>query len=393
LSYWAIGWRRTIWNRMGVKVLILVDWYAPGFKAGGPIRSVVNFADHLENDLDIRVLTTDRDLGANGPYQGIQTDMWVPYKGHSVYYASPASLRWDKLFQLIKETAPDCIYLNSIFSRYFSVYPMLMKRFGMIKCKVVVAPRGMLKDTALQHKYLKKKLFLVIYRMLGLQNGIVFHATDATEMKNVFQHFGSKTVLFKAGNLPGFQPEFTPPARKQKGQCKIVFVGRIHPIKNLVFLLQALRFCKGRIELTVIATLEDLTYWEKCKKAVLDLPDEVTVQVLWDQPNELISELIQQHHIFALPTQGENFGHSIFEAIAAGRPVLISDQTPWKNLASRNAGWDLPLESIDAFVRAIDRVVEMEQDEIMIWCKGAWNYANQYLLAQSDKKVFLNQFS
>jgi glycosyltransferase involved in cell wall biosynthesis len=258
---------------------------------------------------------------------------------------------------------------------------------------VILAPRGMLKATALQHKYPKKKLFLILYRMLGLQNGIVFHATDDTEMKDVFQHFGKRIAVFKAGNLPGRQPDFIPPSKKQKGQCKIIFVGRIHPIKNLNFLLEALKYCKGRIELTVIATLEDLVYWDKCKKTILDLPNEISVSLLWDQPNELITELIQQHHIFALPTQGENFGHSIFEAIAAGRPVLISDQTPWLNLQLKNAGWDLPLENIEGFVGAIQGAVDMDQDELMKWCEGAWSYAGQYLQSQFDKKVFLKQFS
>ena len=55
----------------------MVDWYAPGFKAGGPIRSAVNFADQLENDLDIFVLTTDRDLGDTQAYPGILADQWV----------------------------------------------------------------------------------------------------------------------------------------------------------------------------------------------------------------------------------------------------------------------------------------------------------------------------
>lgn len=50
------------------KVLVMVDWYAPGYKAGGPIRSAVNFADQLENELDVYVLTTDRDLNEPSPY-------------------------------------------------------------------------------------------------------------------------------------------------------------------------------------------------------------------------------------------------------------------------------------------------------------------------------------
>ena len=45
-----------------------------------------------------------------------------------------------------------------------------------------------------------------------------------------------------------------------------------------------------------------------------------------------------------LPTLGENFGHVIVEAWTAGCPVLVSDRTPWRQLASHGVGWDVALD-------------------------------------------------
>ena len=45
-----------------------------------------------------------------------------------------------------------------------------------------------------------------------------------------------------------------------------------------------------------------------------------------------------------MPTTHENFGHAVVEAWAHGRPVLLSDQTPWRGLAELDLGWDLQLD-------------------------------------------------
>jgi glycosyltransferase involved in cell wall biosynthesis len=92
--------------------------------------------------------------------------------------------------------------------------------------------------------------------------------------------------------------------------------------------------------------------------------------------NEEVCSLIQLHHLFVLPTFGENFGHAIFEALAAGRPVLISDQTPWRRLEQQRAGWDLPLDDPQAFINVIQNVAQMNSSDFERWSRGAWEYAS-----------------
>jgi glycosyltransferase involved in cell wall biosynthesis len=73
--------------------------------------------------------------------------------------------------------------------------------------------------------------------------------------------------------------------------------------------------------------------------------------------------VLSKHHLFFLPTCGENFGHVILEALLAGCPVLISDQTPWRNLQAKGVGWDLPLDSVTPFQQAIHECVAMDDME------------------------------
>ena len=78
-----------------------------------------------------------------------------------------------------------------------------------------------------------------------------------------------------------------------------------------------------------------------------------------------------QIDLFLLPTRGENFGHAIFDALEVGLPVLISDQTPWRELEQIGAGWSLSLADPDRFAAAIDRMAALGPGERIALRRGA----------------------
>jgi glycosyltransferase involved in cell wall biosynthesis len=117
------------------------------------------------------------------------------------------------------------------------------------------------------------------------------------------------------------------------------------------------------------------------------------VQYLGPKQNEELVHFIRQHHLFILPTIGENFGHSIFEALLSGRPVLISDQTPWLKLDKKKAGWDIPLTEPDRFGRIIKEFAEFDQTEFDKWAIGAWTYAQSFITNPEIHKKYLELFS
>ena len=54
-----------------------------------------------------------------------------------------------------------------------------------------------------------------------------------------------------------------------------------------------------------------------------------------------------------IPSGGENFGHSIAEALSVGVPVLLSYKTPWYP-ADFGAGASYPLQELHLFSSFID---------------------------------------
>lgn len=59
--------------------MLVIDWFDPAYKAGGPIRSAVNFVRQLKDEFEIFVLTSDRDLNDIKPMNSIVVDKWVEY--------------------------------------------------------------------------------------------------------------------------------------------------------------------------------------------------------------------------------------------------------------------------------------------------------------------------
>ena len=361
-------------------LLILVDWFAPGYRAGGPIQSCVNVAFTLKDRYHVKVFTSDTDYGVPDPYPGIESNQWTNELDPAiqVYYAKNKSLSLRQIKAVLQEAGADFIYLNHLFSPRFVVYPLWLKWRGLIKGMVVVCPRGALYQSALSVKRYKKMPFLFLFRRMGIHKMVRFHATNEREQAAILEYFPGSEVLI-ADNLPNSrQPAFRQ-LQKIPGVLKCIFIARIHPIKNVLFLLQVLKQVKGNIDLSIIGPMEEAAYWEKCTAAIAELPAGIQVNYMGAVANHRLPALLQEHHLFILPTTGENFGHSIFESFLAGRPVLISDQTPWLNLEKEKAGWALPLNNASAFVEKIEVAVAWDQAMFDDWSNSAWLYASCFL--------------
>lgn len=371
----------------------MIDWFEPGYKAGGPIRSVANLIAYLKQDYCIYVLTGDRDLGDSQSYTGVEIGKWLGKDGFEVYYLPPARQKWSDILEIIRQVGPDKIYLNSMYSLRFSFYPVLMKYFGLLSSDLILAPRGMLRSSAIRKKTFKKMIFLSFLRQLGLSRFVTFQATDDVECQDIYKRFGTSSRVETLTNFPVFQKEFTAPPAREEGELKVIFVGRVHPIKNLHLLLDAVQLSKARIKLTIIAPIEDKRYWEKCLKRMETMRGDAVVEHFNSMSHSAIEEKILNNHIFALPTNGENFGHAIFEAMASGRPVLISDQTPWRGLEKVSAGWDI--SSFDAvdYAKVLDLVSEMNQEAFLKFCKGAWNFCQSSIDIVDLKKGYSKLFN
>ena len=370
------------------KLLICIDWFDPAFKAGGPIRSCVNLANQLSGYYDIYVLTGDRDLGSAIVLEGITFNCWLQHtSGSKVWYASSGTVNSAFIKSMITSLKPDYIYLNSMFSKTFTIDVIAAHRKLKNSAKIILAPRGMLKPSALAVKPLKKKIFFFIVNILKTYKAVHFHATneaEAAEVKNIFRH----SAVSIADNFPAAISENPLPLAKTPGQLMLVLVGRIHPIKSIDFLLQQLYFITGKVQLDIIGVQEEQDYFQRCQAIAEGLPKDISVRFTGELPHQLLDTALTNHHLFVLPTTGENFGHAIAEALGNGRPVLISDQTPWRDLKPNNAGWDYPLSSPLLFQQALQEAVYWDQVSFDKYCKGALAFAR----TKQDTKKLIHQY-
>ena len=204
--------------------------------------------------------------------------------------------------------------------------------------KIVLAPRGQLDPPALNLKRLKKQIFLHVCRPLRIFRDVHWQASSDVEAEEIRRNFGPDVAVTVARNLrvPSEVPR--PAVEKVPGQLRAVFLSRVSPKKNLHFALTLLEHLRGTVFFTIAGPVDDPAYWERCQRIIHHLPPNVTIDCRGAVPNEEVAALLAGHDLLLLPTLSENFGHVIVEALQVGTPVLISDQTPWRDLEQRHAG-------------------------------------------------------
>ena len=72
-----------------VRILIIINAYLPGYKAGGPVQTIKNLTDHLGEEYEFYILTTDRDIASNEAYGNIQYNKWNQVGRAKVWYVKP----------------------------------------------------------------------------------------------------------------------------------------------------------------------------------------------------------------------------------------------------------------------------------------------------------------
>ncbi|MCU4175071.1 glycosyltransferase [Carboxylicivirga sp. N1Y90] len=448
------------------KILIFIDWFLPGYKAGGPVRSMANMVEYLKDEYDFYIITRNTDYTETTAYTSVKSNCWEEYiSGVQVFYADFDHQNKATFKSLIEEVKANVIYVNGVYSWKFSILPLVVARKAKVN-KTIVASRGMLAQSAIDVKGRKKRLFLKLAKLAGLYKNVVFHATNEKEEQDIKKGLGPDSYrgglkVLVADNLPKRELPEIKTLEKRSGELKLVSLARIAPEKNTLFALERLlelgafdntstlpRQCLDsastllgnqtrqpnsatklgdelrnydwNITFDLYGQIYDEDYWRECEGVIKQLPANIEVNYKGTVDAELVGETIQNYHALYMPTRGENFGHVILESLSAGRPVLISDQTPWRGLENIRAGWDISLESevrssksavydlentrYENACRAQSRqggkgnddtrkktwcsvlsaLVQMEQEEFDVWCEGARNRAEEFV---SDEKL------
>lgn len=373
------------------RVLVFIDWYLPGYRAGGPVRSMANLVDHLRDRVSFHIVARNTDYTTSDPYPGTVPDSWTPMPGgERVWYASKKGTTWKAWKRILREEQWDVVYTNGLYSWWYNILPLWLARG--LKARRVVAVRGMLASGAMRHGMVRKLLFLSLARMMDLYKGVCFQATNEEEAKDIRMHVQKFAEVRVVPNLPKVAGGERLPVHKEPGSAKLVSVARIAVEKNTLLAINSLRGVAGQVQYSLYGPVYDGAYWAQCLAAISALPPNVRVEHRGAVPPEEVAAVLAAHHALFMPSAGENFGHTMLEALSVGRPLLISDRTPWRMLERDQAGWDLPLDIADGFTRAVQQICEMDQVEYDRWSDGAFARGTRYLADQAPVEASLKLF-
>jgi glycosyltransferase involved in cell wall biosynthesis len=262
------------------------------------------------------------------------------------------------------------------------------------KGPVILAPRGMLSQSALKFKGTKKLIAITVAKMLGLYHGVIWQASSQYEAMDIQRIFGEHVPIIVAPDISLMEVYDSVNSSKNPGALKVIFLSRISREKNLDEALRFLSKMPGDISFDIYGPINENAYWQECKKIISTLPGNITVKYHDAIPPEQVHVIMKNYELFFLPTLGENFGHVILEAMLAGCPVLISDQTPWRNLAEKGVGWDIPLNQPGRFYEALQHCINMDEKEHQQWCERAQEYAKQFVqsekILEQNRQLFYN---
>ncbi len=345
------------------RVLILTGRYVPGFRDGGPVRSILNLTEWLGDEYDIRIMCLDRDHGDTCAYPDIKTGVYTTVGKAGVWYTE--KFEKETICRLSEEA--DVVYVCGPYSDYARIVLRLNKN-GNIKAPVYVASMGSFSPEAFRIKGGKKRIFISLMKLTGMFRNITWSVTSAREEGELKAIIGSDAKCVIAEDLPRRQMA-AHTLKKEKDVLKLVFISRISRKKNLAAAADIIKHTDPgiRIKLDIYGPAEDKEYLHECMFGF----DEIKrshPNFKWEYKKEADSENVPDifagYDAFVFPTLGENYGHVIAESMSAGCIPVISDTTPWLDLDERDCGYVCPLSDNTSFAKALDSLAAMGEEEI-----------------------------
>jgi glycosyltransferase involved in cell wall biosynthesis len=228
------------------------------------------------------------------------------------------------------------------------------------KCRLIVSPRGTLSKRALDESARAKRIFWWLLQEPAIRRASCFHATAESEFEDIRRAGFRQPVCI----IPNGIDVHAVREKSLGSRRKLLYLGRIHPIKGIDFLLQAWRTLEGRFpdwDLRVVGP-DNGGHLPRMQilAAQLGLRRVEFTGPLYG------GEKWHAYHeadLFVLPTHSENFGISVAEALASGTPAIVTRGAPWSELERRGAGWWIDV-GVDPLVACLGQAMLRPREDL-----------------------------
>jgi glycosyltransferase involved in cell wall biosynthesis len=203
----------------------------------------------------------------------------------------------------------------------------------------VLSPHGSLELAALAFGPVRKKrLWLRAFAPL-MRRVTLFHATCTREAESIQRALGPDArvrVVPHGVDLPPLRerPEETGPAI-------VSFIGRIHRIKALERLIDALAILRDRrviFRAELAGPSPDEAYAKELGLRVQEHKLDGIVRFVGEVRGDDKVRFYERSRVCVLPSSTENFGNVVVEALSYATPVVASRFTPWAELEEARCG-------------------------------------------------------
>lgn len=197
----------------------------------------------------------------------------------------------------------------------------------------IVHPHGMLDPWALRNSRPKKLLAAALYENMHLRRASCIRALCQSEAESIRAYGLRNPVCVIPNGIDLVTPAEVARRRSQRadGRRVLLYLGRLHPKKNLGQLLQAWanmqRDCKAANEwLLTIAGWEQGGYERELKAQSSKWNVHNSVEFLGPRFGEQKAESYASCDAFILPSLSEGLPMVVLEAWAYGKPVLMTPE-------------------------------------------------------------------
>lgn len=324
----------------GLRVLHVVPSFWPALlRYGGPIESTLQLCRHLAAaGCEVTVLTTD----SNGPGTRVAVET-----GSEVELAAGMRVRYYRKLmrnsvapELIRNlaryaAAADLVHLHAVYN--FPTIPTLAVCRRMHK-PLIWAPHGSFQKWPGRRRALAKSVWNGLCRKI-VPAHTIFHATSEPEAESIRTALPGLSIAVITNGVT--IPDSSPGPAGGADTLRLLFIGRLDPVKGIENLLQACAILRRREAPSFTLTLAGdgpEAYRKGLHELVhrYELTDRVRMigPVNGDEKERAFAEA----DVAIIPSFTENFGIVVAEALARQRPVIASHGTPWAEVERVGCG-------------------------------------------------------
>jgi glycosyltransferase involved in cell wall biosynthesis len=323
----------------------------------------------VNNGLEVTIISTDAMLDQN-----IKRDVWLDTDYGKVIFHHDHSHAFPlkairSVWKVMKNI--DIVHLNSIFYPFSFICGLFALWYDR---PIIWSVRGELDKEALIYSKWKKGIYLYFFKLL-FSSRATFHTTATEELNYTKVALGKNSNVVK---LPNYM------ILPQKVDCikenYISYMGRIHPIKAIENLIDAVKlstsFQHSDFKLKIAGNTHN-PYGKTLIEKVNTLGIADKVEFVGHIEGKEKERFLAASYFNIMPSHTENFGLVVIEALAQGTPVIASLGSPWKELVAKKAGFWVG-NDIKSLTKTINEILNLEVKQYEEYSVNAIKLSKEY---------------